>query len=90
MTGIGRSVNRAVKKYVPKEVRRADPLSKPLEKGVAKTRFGPKIPQPAEEKIIPLPDEDALSVARRRRSARRQGSRASTVLSLGGDDDTVG
>lgn len=41
----------------------------------------------ADQPVIPLPDEEELDRARRRRTARRGGGRASTVLS---DDTRLG
>ncbi len=90
MTGLGRSVNKGLKKVLPKEARKADPVNKYFNKTVDNAHFAPRIPQAAEEPVIPLPDEAALGQARRRNRARRRGSRAATTLSLGGDDDTLG
>ncbi len=89
MTGLGRSVNRRIKKFVPKEVRKADPVNSYFDKGVSTARFSPRPPTVDEGPVIPLPDEGQLSLTRRRQRSRRRGARASTVLS-GGDEETQG
>ena len=58
-----------------------------LSKKLRDVHFSPRLPK--ENPVVPLPDEDAIDVARRRRRSRRQGSRASTVLT-GGEPDPVG
>lgn len=89
MTGLGRSIKKPINKVTPKELRKADPINSYFDKAVDKTHFSPRIPKADEGPVIPLPDEEALSFARRRQRSRRRGARASTVLS-GGDDDTQG
>ena len=87
MTGLLKTVGRVGHKVVPKE---ADPLShEVIDPAVQKIRFGPKIPKQVDGPVIPLPDEEALDLAKRRARSRRRGARASTVLT-GGDEDTVG
>lgn len=88
MTGIARSATRFARKATPKELPK-DPGTEAAGDAALKTRFGPRLPTADEGPVIPLPDEDALSLARKRARSRRRGARASTVLS-GGDDDTVG
>lgn len=89
MTGLARSVTRFARKATPKELPK-DPLVDKTGDAALKTRFGPKIPVADEGPVIPLPDEEALSLARRRRRSRRQGARAATALTAGGDDEAVG
>lgn len=86
MTGLGRSITKFTRKATPKELPK-DPGTEKAGDAVLKTRFGPKIPAADEGPVIPLPDEDALSRARRRKS--RRGTRATTVLS-GGDEESLG
>ncbi len=85
MTGLIRSVGRTNMKVLPKEVQ--SPLDRYIDKKAQKVRFGPKTPEPAP--VVPLPDEEALGRATRRRRSRRVGSRASTALT-GGDNEPVG
>lgn len=87
MTGLARSVGRFNRKVLPKEVQ--NPLDRKIDKKVQKLRFGPRIPQADDGPVVPLPDEEALDLARRRSRSRRRGARAATVLT-GGEDDTVG
>lgn len=87
MTGFARSVTRFARKATPKELPK-DPGTDAVGDKALKTHFGPKIPTD-DGPVIPLPDEDALGLARRRARSRRKGARAATVLS-GGDDETLG
>lgn len=89
MTGLGRSVTRFARKATPKELPK-DPGTDKAGDAALKTRFGPKIPQPEQGPVIPLPDEEALGRARRRQRSRRRGGRAATALTMGGDEETVG
>ena len=92
ISGLARAVSKGGKKLakatIPKEVEfgiadKLDSKTARTEKQARQIRFGPKALEPAREAVIPLPDEEALELARRRRSSRRRGSRASTVLSGG-------
>lgn len=95
----GRTVSKGGKKItkatIPDELEfgiadRLDKGTRSLQRRGEQIRFSPKAPDPAEAApVIPLPDEDALSLARRRQRSRRRGSRAATVLT-GGDQETVG
>lgn len=98
LTGLGRAVSKGGKKItkatIPNEVEfgvadKLDAGAKEAEKKARQIRLAPKALPPEQEAVIPLPDEEALSYARRRSRSRRQGGRAATVLS-GGDADTVG
>jgi hypothetical protein len=94
-TRTAKAISTTGKRVLPKE---GDPfgLNKKLvqnaehgDKKAGQIRFSPKAPPAPEDPVIPLPDEDALELARRRRRSRRSGSRANTVLSAG-DDATGG
>ena len=87
MTGLARSITRWTKKATPKELPK-DPLIKKTEQKSLDTNFMPRPPIAPAEAVIPLPDEEEIVRARRRRRAGRTG-RAATVLT-GGDADTVG
>ena len=75
-------IHKTIKKVIPKEMR--TPLDKKIGEENIKThesvnrRMNPEIPEPEEEKVIPLPDEEELERIRRRKG--RGGGRASTVL----------
>ncbi len=97
-TGSAKAISKAGvsadKRILPKEIDFG--LNKDLaqnaragDKKAGQIRFSPKKPIAPEEPVIPLPDEEALAQARRRRRSRRLGARASTVLT-GGETDTVG
>lgn len=86
MTGLGRSVAKFNKKTFGKT---RDPLAKKIDDVADSTHFAPRLKPADEGPVIPLPDEEALSLAKRRARSRRRGARAATVLS-GGDDDTLG
>jgi hypothetical protein len=89
MTGLLKGANRYGAKVIPKEIRDHDPLNTEVTKGIKSLHFAPRLPKAATAPVVPLPDEDAIDLARRRRRSRRLGSRASTALS-GGDSDPVG
>lgn len=93
-TGTAKAISKAGKRILPKE---GDVLglNKKLvqnaehgDKKAGQIHFSPRAPT-VSEPVIPLPDEEALDLARRRQRSRRRGARATTVLS-GGDADTVG
>lgn len=93
-----RSVSKGGKKItkatIPDEIEfgiadRLDKGTTSLQKRGKQIRLGPRLPQSDEGPVIPLPDEEALGLARRRSRSRRRGARASTVLT-GGEDDTLG
>lgn len=91
---VSKGGKKITKATIPDEIEfgiadRLDKGTGSLQKRGKQIRFGPKALAPAEEPVIPLPDEQSLEQARRRRRSRRVGARAATVLS-GGDAETVG
>lgn len=82
-------IHKTIKKVMPKEM--VDPINKKVMDENIRTheslnrRMNPEIPEPEEEKVIPLPDEEELERIRRRKG--RGGGRASTVLT---DDERLG
>lgn len=89
MTGLLKTAKRVGDKVAPKEIRDRDPLDQAVSKGVKSLRFAPRLPVADQAAVVPLPDEEALAKATRRRRSRRAGARAATVLT-GGDNEAVG
>lgn len=79
MTGLVRTYG----KIIPKETTFG------LSQKLRKVHFAPRIPTAPAEPVVPLPDEAALALERRRRRSRLAGSRAATMLA-GGQEDNVG
>lgn len=75
-------LHKSIKKVLPKET--VDPINKKVMDENISTheslnrRMNPEMPAAEDDKVIPLPDEEALERQRRRKS--RGGGRASTVL----------
>ena len=75
-------IRRTIKKAIPKEA--TDPMrfAKALKKELI-----PEIPKPEQPRDIPMSDEDEIKRNRRRSQSTRGGGRASTILS---DGDRLG
>lgn len=84
-------LHKSIKKVMPKEL--VDPINKKVMDENISThdslsrRMNPEMPETADEKVMPMADEEEIKRNKRRTASSRGGGRASTIFT---DADRLG